>query len=191
MLYGAMTFKKYLTTCVFFSVFLAVTIPGKLPEAIYRLIFISQMFFFFSARGTQIMLNFKEKSTGSLSIITCFLNWAGNLARLFTLIVDIGFGDLQVLGTHAMFFMFNIVPFSQIIWYGGYLGNKVVKKEKKENKKKESEKESESEAEEEEEVVVRKRKVKHVEKKEAEQLSETTVEEEVVKRRKKTRKRED
>lgn len=191
-----MTFNKFVTTCASFAVFFAVTTPGKLPEAVYRLIFISQMFFFLSARGTQILMNYRNQSTGSLSIITCFLNWAGNLARLFTLIVDIGFGDLQVLSTHLMFFTFNIIPFLQIVWYNFIVKKKkeddgkkeLVEKRKKGGDKKEKEDVSKEEKTEEgKDEVVTKRK-----KKVGDNVStEKSEGSEVVKRRKKTRKRED
>lgn len=40
------------------------------------------------ARLSQIYEIWKQKTTGSLSLITCLLIFVGNLARLFTLMVE-------------------------------------------------------------------------------------------------------
>ncbi len=43
----------------------------------------------FSSKSPQIFLNYKNKSTGQLSVITQFLLFGGSIARLFTIIVEV------------------------------------------------------------------------------------------------------
>jgi hypothetical protein len=48
----------------------------------------SSMFLMVASRVPQIITNFMNKSTGQLAFITFFLNFAGGLARLFTVMVE-------------------------------------------------------------------------------------------------------
>lgn len=121
----------------------------------------------------QIMINFKNKSTGALSPITMFLSWAGNLARLFTLMVDLGTGDLQIIFFSLIFFVFNFTPFMQ---YLIYMNNSQKKKEKKEKEETEDKKVPEV-------VTLKKNKRK-------EEIKKDEKPEQVVVRRKKAKKRE-
>jgi mannose-P-dolichol utilization defect protein 1 len=170
--YGAIKFSSFVQCLIGFGFFLGVTLPGNLPAIVYRSIYSMQIFFFSSSRIQQILTNYKNKSTGALSPITMFLGWAGNLARLFTLIVDIGFGDLQIILSYFVFFALNFTPFMQ---YCFYMNNQV--EEKPEKKKGTSEEKTEKEKI----VTVKKSKRKEEEPKK----------EQVVVRRKKAKKRED
>lgn len=100
-----------------FGLFLAISLPGLLPSIFYRILFSVQMVFFLSSRFKQISLNFQNKSTGTLSPITLLLSWGGNLARLITLIVDLGFSDLQIIIFNIGYFLCNLIPFAQWIIY--------------------------------------------------------------------------
>lgn len=52
------------------------------------------------ARLTQIIHIFRCKSTGSLALLTCVLVFMGNLARLFTVLVEI---------SHDYIFAFSVL----------------------------------------------------------------------------------
>ena len=140
--------------------------PGTLPSIVYRSIYSMQIFFFLSSRVQQIITNYRNKSTGALSPITMFLGWAGNLARLFTLLVDLGFEDLQIILSYFVFFVCNFTPFMQYFIYMGQKVEQTPKKEKdevvkiKKKEKKGDREEKEAEEEKPETVVTRRKKTK-------------------------------
>ena len=169
-----MKFSTFLKCLACFGMLLAVTLPGTLPPIVYRAIYSLQIIFFLSSRVQQIMINFKNKSTGNLSPITMFLGWAGNLARLFTLMVDLGTEDLQIIFFSLIFFVFNFTPFVQYIIY---LKNTGTDLKKSKEEKKEEQKPAEV-------VTLKKNKKKE------ETLQKESKPEQVVLRRKKTKKRE-
>ncbi|XP_078446209.1 mannose-P-dolichol utilization defect 1 protein [Wolffia australiana] len=77
---GKKTWGKALLYCGVAPTILAGNIDPFLFEALYA----SQHAIFFGARVPQIWTNFKNKSTGELSFLTCLMNFAGSFARLFT-----------------------------------------------------------------------------------------------------------
>ncbi|CAA7410761.1 unnamed protein product [Spirodela intermedia] len=77
---GTKTWMKALLYCGVAPTILAGNIDPFLFEALYA----SQHAIFFSARVPQIWTNFKNKSTGELSFLTCLMNFAGSMARVFT-----------------------------------------------------------------------------------------------------------
>jgi large-conductance mechanosensitive channel len=168
-----MSSSSFAQTLALFGVVLGVGLSGALPSFVNRIIFSLQMFFFLSSRFTQIMANYKEKSTGALSPITLALGWSGNLVRLTTLIIDLGFQDLQIIGFNFLYFVFNFVPFAQyFVYYGNDVTKSVSKKEGTEEPK--------------EEKVVSLKKTK----KKEDTNETTTPTEQVVTRRKKAKRRE-
>lgn len=177
-----------LLQCIFgFALVYAITLPGTLPPIVYRSIYSMQIFFFLSSRINQILINYKNKSTGALSPITIMLSWSGNLARLFTLLVDLGFEDPQIIYSSLTFFVFNFTPFVQYLIYRGNTPAADDKAEEKRTETEKKEKEKEKEKEEKSDEVVSLKKTKRRE----EQAKEEEASEQVVTRRKKAKRRED
>lgn len=59
---------------------------GKIDPLLFEALFASKHLIFLSARIPQIWKNFRNKSTGQLSFLTCFMNFCGAMARVFTTI---------------------------------------------------------------------------------------------------------
>jgi len=76
--------------------FLAVSLTEFIPKEITVLIFSLQFVNTIIGRAPQIYANFQAKSTGQLSFITTFLQAAGGLARLFTILQEVP-DDLVIL----------------------------------------------------------------------------------------------
>jgi len=68
-----------------------------------------------AARVPQILKNLREKSTGQLSIITMFMQFAGSAARVFTSIAEKG-GTAMVYN-YALSLALNTVILAQIVYY--------------------------------------------------------------------------
>ncbi|KAK1294287.1 hypothetical protein QJS10_CPA16g01210 [Acorus calamus] len=77
---GTMTWIRALLYCAIAPTILAGQIDPTLFEALYA----SQHAIFFIARVPQIWKNFKNKDTGELSLLTCLMNFAGSVVRVFT-----------------------------------------------------------------------------------------------------------
>ncbi|KAJ0969848.1 hypothetical protein J5N97_022725 [Dioscorea zingiberensis] len=77
---GATVWVRALLYCALAPTVLAGQIEPFLFEALYA----SQHAIFFFARVPQIWANYKNKSTGELSFLTCFMNFAGSMVRVFT-----------------------------------------------------------------------------------------------------------
>eukprot|EP00262_Sarcandra_glabra_P006464 TRINITY_DN1877_c1_g1_i1.p1 TRINITY_DN1877_c1_g1~~TRINITY_DN1877_c1_g1_i1.p1 ORF type:complete len:238 (-),score=26.64 TRINITY_DN1877_c1_g1_i1:226-939(-) len=77
---GVTTWIRALLYCAIAPTILAGQIDPILFEALYA----SQHAIFFFARVPQIWKNFTNKSTGELSFLTCFMNFAGSIVRVFT-----------------------------------------------------------------------------------------------------------
>lgn len=59
-------------------------LAGKLDPVLFEALYACQHAIFLSARVPQIIKNFKNKSTGELSFLTCLMNFGGSMARIFT-----------------------------------------------------------------------------------------------------------
>ncbi|XWS25568.1 hypothetical protein CRYUN_Cryun27aG0079400 [Craigia yunnanensis] len=81
---GMSTWIRALLYCAIAPTVLAGQIDPILFEALYA----SQHAIFFFARVPQIWKNFSNKSTGELSFLTCLMNSAGSLVRVFTSIQE-------------------------------------------------------------------------------------------------------
>ncbi|KAF9601798.1 hypothetical protein IFM89_023329 [Coptis chinensis] len=77
---GTKTWVRALIYCALSPTILAGQIDPVLFEALYA----SQHAIFFFARVPQIWENYKNKSTGELSFLTSFMNFAGSMVRVFT-----------------------------------------------------------------------------------------------------------
>lgn len=61
---------------------------GKIDSLVFEALYASKHLIFLSARLPQIWKNFRNKSTGQLSFLTCFMNLGGSMARVFTTIQE-------------------------------------------------------------------------------------------------------
>ncbi|CAA7032203.1 unnamed protein product [Microthlaspi erraticum] len=59
---------------------------GKIDPLVFEALYASKHLIFLSARLPQIWKNFRNKSTGQLSLLTCLMNFGGSMARIFTTI---------------------------------------------------------------------------------------------------------
>lgn len=57
---------------------------GKIDPLLFEALYASKHLIFLSARIPQIWKNFRNKSTGQLSFLTCLMNFSGAMARVFT-----------------------------------------------------------------------------------------------------------
>eukprot|EP01017_Pseudomicrothorax_dubius_P034184 TRINITY_DN4655_c0_g1_i2.p1 TRINITY_DN4655_c0_g1~~TRINITY_DN4655_c0_g1_i2.p1 ORF type:complete len:273 (+),score=26.76 TRINITY_DN4655_c0_g1_i2:36-854(+) len=74
-----------LSTTLLISLIALDLIPGK----VYTFTAFVSLGLLLFARIPQIALNMRNRSTGQLSIITCFLNLAGSLARIYTTLREV------------------------------------------------------------------------------------------------------
>uniref|UniRef100_A0A7N0TPG1 Mannose-P-dolichol utilization defect 1 protein homolog n=1 Tax=Kalanchoe fedtschenkoi TaxID=63787 RepID=A0A7N0TPG1_KALFE len=63
-------------------------LAGQIDPVLFEALYASQHAIFFVARIPQIWKNFRSKSTGELSFLTFFMNFAGGLVRVFTSIQE-------------------------------------------------------------------------------------------------------
>ncbi|RVW40496.1 Mannose-P-dolichol utilization defect 1 protein-like 2 [Vitis vinifera] len=81
---GIKTWIRALLYCAVAPTVLAGQVDPVLFEALYA----SQHAIFFFARVPQIWANFRNKSTGELSFLTCLMNFGGSMVRVFTSIQE-------------------------------------------------------------------------------------------------------
>ncbi|KAK3231325.1 hypothetical protein Dsin_003206 [Dipteronia sinensis] len=81
---GTLTWIRALLYCAIAPTILA----GQMDPMLFEALYASQHAIFFCARVPQIWANFKNKSTGELSFLTCFMNSAGSIVRVFTSIQE-------------------------------------------------------------------------------------------------------
>ncbi|CAO2839634.1 unnamed protein product [Amaranthus hypochondriacus] len=75
--------SRWMRALLYFG--LAPTIlAGKIDPMLFEALYASQHAIFLCARLPQIWKNFKNKSTGELSFLTCFMNFGGSMVRVFT-----------------------------------------------------------------------------------------------------------
>ncbi|KAL6854313.1 hypothetical protein ACP4OV_019216 [Aristida adscensionis] len=58
-------------------------LAGKIDPGLFEVLYASQHAVFFFARLPQIWTNFRNKGTGELSFLTCFMNFAGSIDKSF------------------------------------------------------------------------------------------------------------
>ncbi|XP_062160157.1 mannose-P-dolichol utilization defect 1 protein homolog 2 [Alnus glutinosa] len=108
---GTTTWIRALLYCALAPTILAGQINPVLFEALYA----SQHAIFLFARIPQIWKNFSNKSTGELSFLTCLMNFAGSMVRVFTSIQEKA--PSSVLLGYALGMSTNGTILSQIIMY--------------------------------------------------------------------------
>lgn len=100
-------------------------LAGQIDPVLFETLYASQHAIFLFARIPQIWENFSNKSTGELSFLTCFMNFAGSIVRVFTSMQEKA--PTSVVMGSALGVVTNGTILSQIILYQ----KKEVKREKK------------------------------------------------------------
>ncbi|WCJ35480.1 Mannose-P-dolichol utilization defect 1 protein [Euphorbia peplus] len=100
-------------------------LAGQIDPVLFEALYASQHAIFLFARIPQIWENFSNKSTGELSFLTCFMNFAGSMVRVFTSMQEKA--PTSVIMGSALGVVTNGTILSQIILYQ----KKEAKKEKK------------------------------------------------------------
>ncbi|XP_022868639.1 mannose-P-dolichol utilization defect 1 protein homolog 2-like [Olea europaea var. sylvestris] len=108
---GTKTWIRALIYCAVAPTILAGQIDPLLFEALYA----SQHAIFFFARVPQIWENFKNKSTGELSLLTSLMNFGGSMVRVFTSMQEKA--PMSVILGSVIGIMTNGTILSQIILY--------------------------------------------------------------------------
>ena len=103
-----------LVLCFFLTVF-GVLVSGYFPESGWQSLILFQFPFNVIVKGSQIVTNFLQGSTGQLSFITNFLNLAGTAVRIFTTLVEVS--DLALIFNYLLTTLFNLILVVQILWY--------------------------------------------------------------------------
>ncbi|XP_031267276.1 mannose-P-dolichol utilization defect 1 protein homolog 2 [Pistacia vera] len=106
------------TTCIKALLYCAVAptvLAGQIDPVLFEALYASQHAIFFCARVPQIWENFKNKSTGELSFLTCFMNFGGSMVRVFTSIQEKA--PTSVIMGSVLGVMTNGTILSQIILY--------------------------------------------------------------------------
>ncbi|GMI82660.1 hypothetical protein like AT4G07390 [Hibiscus trionum] len=108
---GISTWIRALLFCALAPTVLA----GRIDPVLFEALYASQHAIFFFARVPQIWKNFSNKSTGELSFLTCLMNTAGSLVRVFTSIQEKA--PPSVVGGSVLGILTNGTILSQIIIY--------------------------------------------------------------------------
>ncbi|XP_010438713.1 PREDICTED: mannose-P-dolichol utilization defect 1 protein homolog 2 [Camelina sativa] len=90
-------------------------IAGQINPTLFEALYASQHAIFLFARLPQIWKNFKNKSTGELSFLTFFMNFAGSIVRVFTSLQEKA--PLSILTGFALGVITNGSILTQILLY--------------------------------------------------------------------------
>ncbi|XP_050212862.1 mannose-P-dolichol utilization defect 1 protein homolog 2 [Mercurialis annua] len=101
-------------------------LAGQIDPVLFEALYASQHAIFLFARIPQILKNFSNKSTGQLSFLTCLMNFAGSMVRVFTSMQEKA--PTSVIMGSAIGVMAHGTILSQILIYQ----KQEAKKEKKE-----------------------------------------------------------
>ncbi|KAG2310951.1 hypothetical protein Bca4012_025449 [Brassica carinata] len=88
---------------------------GKIDALVFEALYASKHLIFLSARLPQIWKNFRSRSTGQLSFLTCLMNLGGSMARVFTS-VQVNAPFSMLVGVVLAVFTNGIIM-SQILFY--------------------------------------------------------------------------
>lgn len=115
-MYGSMN-KKSMNQFVGFY-FLFIILPwsiGGIPEMMWQYMPLLSMPINFVVKGSQIITNFKQKSTGQVSLITNSLSLAGTAVRVFTTLVELS--DPALVINYTVGTLLNFTMVLQIFMY--------------------------------------------------------------------------
>lgn len=88
----------------------------EVPTAVIAVIGLSPAGLFVVARVPQVLMNYQQGHTGQLAPATFALQLAGNAARLFTVLHDLG-GDPVCLAQHGSAALLNAIILAQVVKY--------------------------------------------------------------------------
>ncbi|KAL9449384.1 hypothetical protein AB3S75_011333 [Citrus x aurantiifolia] len=108
---GTATWIRALLYCAIAPTILA----GQINPVLFETIYACQHITFLSARIPQIWKNFKNKSTGQLSFLTCLMSFGGAMVRVFTSIQEKA--PTNVVMGSTMGALMNGIVLSQMILY--------------------------------------------------------------------------
>ncbi len=83
------------------SFLLLAAVSINLPASLQPVLVLVNLPLIITSRVPQILTNFKQKSTGQLSLFTFLLQFAGSAIRIFTTIQEVGW-DLPLLAGFAI-----------------------------------------------------------------------------------------
>lgn len=69
----------------------------------------------FVGKSIQAVTNYRQKSTGQLSAVTCFMLFAGSIARIFTSYQETG--DFMMILTYCVSSVANAIIVAQLLYY--------------------------------------------------------------------------
>ena len=95
---------------------LGAMVSGQVPAEMMTVLQTASVGIFIASKVPQIITNFKNKSTGKLSIVTFLLSTAGTAARVFTTLQEVD--DSVILLSAVLGFVLNFIITLQIIFYG-------------------------------------------------------------------------
>ena len=106
--------------CAFFGALTYALAVRIVPIAAHELLFSAQILFTISSRVPQIYLNYKKRSVGQLSFITCFLAFGGTAARLLTTFISVSWdqGKAVMLLQFTTAALLNGILLLQFVFYG-------------------------------------------------------------------------
>ncbi|KAF4708823.1 Mannose-P-dolichol utilization defect 1 protein, partial [Perkinsus olseni] len=108
---------------------------GQMPEQLLPFLGMAPAILGIAARLPQIVLNFKQGSTGHLAFLTFFLSFMGNLARIFTTLKQLS--DPVTLASHGCAAICNGTIVAQILYYWNATKAANAQEEKSKKAKKE------------------------------------------------------
>ena len=103
----------YAILCVTFVVS---SLAGVVPQSLFRLLLSSTLVTGSLSKLGQILSLYRLKSQGDVSVVTWSLVAYGCLARVFTVLVEVG--DLQILANYAVSFVLNSTVVALCLYYG-------------------------------------------------------------------------
>ncbi|EPY26482.1 mannose-P-dolichol utilization defect 1 [Angomonas deanei] len=92
---------------------------GALPTSVHKALLSSQILLNISSRVPQILMNYRNKSTGALSFLTFFLAFGGGVARVMTTAINVPWekGKAVFLTQFIVAATLNLIVISQILYY--------------------------------------------------------------------------
>lgn len=92
---------------------------GYIPTSIHKLLLSSQVLINISSRVPQIIMNYRNSSTGQLSFLTFLLAFGGGIARVMTTALNVprSKGKLMLLTQYSVAAILNSIILSQMAYY--------------------------------------------------------------------------
>lgn len=100
--------------CIFY-----LFLTGRISVSIHRMLLSCQILLNIGSRCPQILMNFRNKSTGQLSFLTFFLAFGGGSARVLTTLLNVPWekGKAILLTQYVVAVSLNVIIICQILFY--------------------------------------------------------------------------